>query len=144
MLVNMSLFAFISTYNMSQKEHLIQIKPTGGKPRIPTFSPEYMSNPELHENVRLHDAARIEAQRIHEENGRLHDVAQRIHEENVRLHDETGKFRILFDVNEISYELFMFTFTVLKERTILVAYKTSNRGQSSNATGFFSNKLFIK
>ena len=49
MLVNMSLFAFISTYNMSQKEHLIQIKPTGGKPRIPTFSPEYMSNPELHD-----------------------------------------------------------------------------------------------
>ena len=147
---------------MSQKEHLIQIKPTGGKPRIPTFSPEYMSNPELHENVRLHDAARIEAQRIHdehvrlhdvarieaqrihEENVRLHDVAQRIHDENVRLHDETGKFRILFDVNEISYELFMFIFTVLKERTILVAYKSSKRGQSSNATGFFSNKLFIK
>ena len=60
---------------MSQKEHLIQIKPTCGKPRIPTFSPEYMSNPELHENVRLHDAARIEAQRIHEENVRLHETA---------------------------------------------------------------------
>ena len=91
MLVNMSLFAFISTFNMSQKEYLVRIKPTGGKPRIPTFSPEYMSNTELHENVRLHDAARIEAQRIHDEHVRLHDAArieaQRIHEENVRLHE---------------------------------------------------------
>ena len=74
----------------------------------------------------------------------LQTRAAYLRDEIVRLHDERGKFRILFDVNEISYELFMFTFTVLKERTILVAYKTSNRGQLSNATGFFSNKLFIK